>query len=201
MKPYFFKLEAEKRNRIIAVATEEFAAHPFEVASLNRIIETCGISKGGLFKYIEGKEDLYLYCLETHLSALLAHQAQTNTLESPDLFDRLEAIFLSSMDFYREHLAAYHMIVRAFTIKQGTIGERAMALRQTLVADQQEQLLKAVDWTLYRLDQGALLSLFQVVSDGITIGAEQHAPPEMLIQKMSLVLDALRRGVYQAVTS
>jgi AcrR family transcriptional regulator len=58
-RPRFDRLDADKRQRILAVAAEEFAAHGFAGASLNRIIEQAGISKGATYYYFNDKADLF----------------------------------------------------------------------------------------------------------------------------------------------
>lgn len=58
-RPRFSKLSPDKRRRIIETAALEFAAHGFEAASLNRIIDSAGISKGATYYYFDDKADLF----------------------------------------------------------------------------------------------------------------------------------------------
>ncbi|MDE3154185.1 MAG: TetR/AcrR family transcriptional regulator [Acidobacteriota bacterium] len=58
-RPRFDRLADDKRQRILAVAAEEFATHGFAGASLNRIIEQAGISKGAAYYYFDDKADLF----------------------------------------------------------------------------------------------------------------------------------------------
>lgn len=68
-RPRFDRLAAGKRQRILAVAAEEFAAHGFAGASLNRIIEQAGISKGAAYYYFDDKADLFGTILEAGMQA------------------------------------------------------------------------------------------------------------------------------------
>lgn len=54
----------EKRCRIVDAALQEFAAHSFNEASINRIIKNAEIPKGSFYQYFKNKEDLYLYFLD-----------------------------------------------------------------------------------------------------------------------------------------
>ena len=63
-KPTFANLPAAKRQAIIAIAIDEFAAHPYAVASVSRIVERAGIAKGSLYQYFENKQDLFLFLLD-----------------------------------------------------------------------------------------------------------------------------------------
>jgi TetR/AcrR family transcriptional regulator len=60
----FFNLSDEKRRRIVDAALQEFAAHSFSEASLNRIIKHAEIPKGSFYQYFKNKEDLFLYFLD-----------------------------------------------------------------------------------------------------------------------------------------
>lgn len=68
----FFKLPLAQRERLLAAALDEFTAHGFARASLNRIIEAAQISKGSLYYYFEGKEDLYVHLAQLELGELLS---------------------------------------------------------------------------------------------------------------------------------
>ena len=60
----YFNLSDEKRCRIVDAALQEFAAHSFNEASINRIIKNAEIPKGSFYQYFKNKEDLYLYFLD-----------------------------------------------------------------------------------------------------------------------------------------
>jgi AcrR family transcriptional regulator len=55
----FADLPEEKRLLILSTAAFEFAAHGFEAASLNRIIEKCGMSKSSFYYYFDDKAELF----------------------------------------------------------------------------------------------------------------------------------------------
>ncbi len=58
-RPRFHRLPDEAQHRLLGVAGREFAAHGYQGASLNRIIEAAGISKGALYYYFDDKADLF----------------------------------------------------------------------------------------------------------------------------------------------
>jgi AcrR family transcriptional regulator len=49
VRPRFAKLPQTQRDAILRAALDEFAAHGFHDASLNRVIEAAGISKGSMY--------------------------------------------------------------------------------------------------------------------------------------------------------
>ena len=60
----FDNLEPGKQEAILRTAAEEFAEKGFESASINRIIERSGMSKGSVYYYFEDKADLFATVME-----------------------------------------------------------------------------------------------------------------------------------------
>src|SRR5512133_1751405 len=61
-----------QQEAILRAALDEFAAHGFHDASLNRVIDAAGISKGSMCYYFDGKEDLYTHVTRIELERLFA---------------------------------------------------------------------------------------------------------------------------------
>lgn len=72
VRPRFAKLPPAQQQAILRAALEEFAAHGFHDASLNRVIEVAGISKGSMYYYFDGKEDLFAHVTRVEFEHLLA---------------------------------------------------------------------------------------------------------------------------------
>ena len=58
----FESLDKSLKARILDLSKQEFAAHGYEGASYNKIIQKIGISKGSMYYYFENKEDLFITC-------------------------------------------------------------------------------------------------------------------------------------------
>ncbi len=71
-RPRFERLSEEKRSRILEAAAKEFAAHGYDAASLNHILEKAEISKGAAYYYFDDKADLFLTTLRYYLEELRA---------------------------------------------------------------------------------------------------------------------------------
>lgn len=65
--PRFEKLEPERQELLLEIAQREFIEHGYEQASINRIIAQAGISKGAMYYYFEGKEDLFVTLINHHV--------------------------------------------------------------------------------------------------------------------------------------
>lgn len=101
-RPRFAKLPERQQQAILRAALEEFAAHGFHDASLNRVIESAGISKGSMYYYFDGKEDLYGYVAQTELAGLFEQVGPPPDFDAGDA-----ATFWSALeDYYRQLLQA-----------------------------------------------------------------------------------------------
>jgi AcrR family transcriptional regulator len=72
VRPRFARLPLAQQQAILRAALDEFAAHGFHEASLNRVIDAAGISKGSLYYYFDGKEDLYAHVARIEFERLFA---------------------------------------------------------------------------------------------------------------------------------
>ena len=68
----FDNLNPEKQEAILRAAGEEFAAKGFEAASINRIIQESGMSKGSVYYYFEDKGDLFATVVERGTQRIMA---------------------------------------------------------------------------------------------------------------------------------
>lgn len=55
----FDNLETEKQEALLEAAAEEFAQRGYRAASINRIIDRSGMSKGSVYYYVDDKADLF----------------------------------------------------------------------------------------------------------------------------------------------
>jgi AcrR family transcriptional regulator len=83
-RPRFSRLAPDKRQRILMIAAEEFAAHGFAGSSLNRIIAQAGISKGAAYYYFDDKADLFATVIRVGIDAFRPPPDRTIDVESLD---------------------------------------------------------------------------------------------------------------------
>jgi AcrR family transcriptional regulator len=101
-RPRFSKLPSDKRERIMQTAGKEFATYGYDNASLNRILESIGMSKGAAYYYFDDKTDLF--------ATVLAYYADvvTNLIEiDPDALTR-ETFWPYLMTIYTRPVASIH---------------------------------------------------------------------------------------------
>lgn len=57
-RPRFSRLDAARQEAILDAAAREFAEVGYEAASLNRVLDSVGLSKGAFYYYFDDKADL-----------------------------------------------------------------------------------------------------------------------------------------------
>jgi len=132
MKETFFNLNKDKQNRIILAALEEFALSGYENTSLDNIIRRAGISKGGLYEYIDSKEDLFQYGLEYAYGGMYSYilsriEAESNLLPS-DPLERTRVISSIAVDFYLASPVVISFIVKSSQVSRVEIRERVQGV-------------------------------------------------------------------------
>lgn len=104
-KPTFFNLPAQKRERIIEAAIDEFATHPFHQARVTVIAEQAGIAMGSFYQYFEDKKDLYKYLMELLAEKKLSYINNdiVKNKDKYDFFQLLREAYLSGFYFAKEN--------------------------------------------------------------------------------------------------
>jgi len=72
VRPRFARLPPAQQQAILRAALDEFATHGFHDASLNRVIDAAGISKGSMYYYFDDKADLFAHVARVEFERLLA---------------------------------------------------------------------------------------------------------------------------------
>lgn len=128
MKETFFKLNEEKQHRILRATLEEFALTGYEKTSLDAIIHRAGISKGGLYEYIESKEGLFQYALTYSYDEMYGYIQERLYVDSlflpPDPLERTKIISSVAVDFYIDHPETIAFIVTSSQVGQIEIRHR-----------------------------------------------------------------------------
>ncbi len=141
----FIDLDKEKQDRIIDAAINEFAEYGYENSSTNRIVKTCGISKGSLFKYFENKEELYFYLIDT-ISVQMASETLTDLEKLPkDLFDRVVEYSATEISWYVANPVKGKFIISVASETGTAIGKKIISRYGEKSTDIYESLLKDID--------------------------------------------------------
>lgn len=86
------KMSAEKRDRIINAALEEFSKNSFDKASTNNIVKNAGISKGLIFHYFNNKKSLHEYLEKYVIRTVIETMQNELDWNETDFFNRLKQV-------------------------------------------------------------------------------------------------------------
>ncbi len=99
--PTFYHLDEERQREILEIAMEEFVKHSYKDASLNRIIDACGVAKGSFYRYFLNKQQLFQYLIEYTRAANLKRFEEAFSPPVDDLFAAWKTFYLSIYEYDR----------------------------------------------------------------------------------------------------
>ena len=161
VRPRFAKLPSAQQQVILSAALNEFASHGFHGASLNRVIDAAGISKGSMYYYFDSKEDLYIHVSRVELERLFDAVGPFSipTETEPDTF------WSTLEDYYLRLMIALTDSPRLAALIRGWLAASTSALQQA----QQE------------LEQSAMPRLESALAAGQQVGAVRADLPSGLL--------------------
>ncbi|HRQ40584.1 MAG TPA: TetR/AcrR family transcriptional regulator [Chloroflexota bacterium] len=179
-RPRFEKLSADKRERILETAAQEFATYGYAQASLNRILEAAGISKGAAYYYFDDKADVYLTAVRHYGHAVLA------------AID-LDVSALTATNFWTAVADLYHQQFTAFADRPWILGLlKSGGNTDALAADEQ----------LAALMQEVGQMMAALLQRGQELGVVRaDLPEELLAALISAIDDAHDRWLFSRTTA
>lgn len=144
-RPRFQKLSEERQRQLLDSATAEFAAHGFDGASLNRIIENSGVSKGAMYYYFDDKADLFQTVLDWTLNQLVQRLGPLDLGTTSDQYwSALTQVYRDVLRFFLRHPSLAGLAKSVTKVSVSPIVGRAIA----------EIRRQARRWTAEVLQQG-----------------------------------------------
>jgi AcrR family transcriptional regulator len=175
-RPRFANLPAKKRERILEAAAKEFAAHGYDGASLNKILDEAGISKGAAYYYFDDKADLYTTTVLHYSRQVIADLEVDFTRFTADNFwEELAAV-------YRQQFTGYAERPWVFGVAKadGTLAPEELA-----------------EGPLAELWQQARFLLVQLLEHGRRLGViRDDVPPDLLLTLLVAVDEAHDNWLY-----
>jgi AcrR family transcriptional regulator len=162
VRPRFAKLPPAQQQAILSAALAEFAAHGFHDASLNRVIDSAGISKGSMYYYFDGKEDLYAHVARVELERLLV---RVGPFDLP-AGGNADTFWSSLENYYLQLMSALETSPQLSALIRGWIAASATPAMQQI---QRELENEVVPW------------MERVLEDGQRIGAVRTDFPSGLL--------------------
>jgi AcrR family transcriptional regulator len=205
MKDTFYHLSEERQQRLIDACIEEFGEFGYDKSTTDRIIQRVGISKGGLYEYIESKEDLFLFVLEICFERLYNNIRQNLPKNANDVYSDLIArtrlVSSVAVDYYVENPDMVRVIARALTITQPRLFEKAelvfnrhfnsvfQEIDESQLRFSRVKLLDLLRWLIIKTRDDFISSL----KDSSNISSARKA----YLDTWEFYLDVLKSGIYR----
>ena len=124
-----FEKQFEHDQKLFTAALQEFSAGGYDKASINRILEKAGMSKGQFYHHFKNKQGLYLALVEALIQqkrAFLQNIMQATTGQN-DIYSIFQARMTYELAFAREYPAMNRFAESVEREKGGKIYEKAAA--------------------------------------------------------------------------
>lgn len=198
VSPRFARLPPDQQERIVSAAAAEFATHGFHDASLNRVIEAAGISKGSLYYYFDGKEDLYAHVTR---SALERFFADHGPFPVPDAEDA-EVFWRTLRDYYARVLIALDgaprlgALIRGWAAPNPALQQAQQDLQQAVMPWLERTLVAGQRAGGVRSDvpNGLLLAAIAGLGQALDLWILNERPDRDGLEELAGVLTGMIRG-------
>ena len=98
-----------RRREVVATAAKLFAERGYDGTSMSELTEATGLAAGGLYHYIEGKDDLLIAICDELLEPLLARAREIVATESPPVEQLRELVraWVAHVVEHRDHMLVF----------------------------------------------------------------------------------------------
>lgn len=98
-----------RRSEVVATAAELFAERGYDSTSMSELTAATGLAAGGLYHYIEGKDDLLIAICDELLEPLLAQAREIVATEAPPVeqLRQLVAAWVAHVVAHRHHMLVF----------------------------------------------------------------------------------------------
>lgn len=183
----FWNLSAEKRDRLVALAVDEFANHNYDSASLSRIVARAGVAKGSMYQYFADKRDLFLYIFDYASRSLLEAVEHEGGEPGLPFFATLRRQMSGSTRAALAHPQLARIVQRAYLAPPPFVAE-LIAQGQAIKHDYFRRLIdRGIARGELRADVPSALAL-------LVVNAVTEALGPMLIEIIGLDADAVVDG-------
>jgi TetR/AcrR family transcriptional regulator, cholesterol catabolism regulator len=98
-----------RRQEVVDVAARVFAEKGYHATSIDDLVEATGLQRGGLYHYIEGKQDLLVAIHERFIAPLLENAREVVALDLPadEALRRLARALMHDITDYRDQVTVF----------------------------------------------------------------------------------------------
>lgn len=121
MRGKFSKIE-----KLVEAAIDEFSAHTYYEASLNRILKRAGVSKGEFYYHFRSKEELYLYILNLIVEKKKENLSEVLKKKPNGFFELLEMGIKANIEMFRKYPKLSRMSFQLLKVRDKPIYRKVL---------------------------------------------------------------------------
>ncbi|WP_407309700.1 TetR/AcrR family transcriptional regulator [Desulfosporosinus sp. SB140] len=166
----FFRLDREKKMRIINTAMNEFAQKGFKNASTDEIVKAAEISKGSLYHYFKSKKNLYLFLYDYALNILKDEILSKFDSNERDIFIRRHHGMILKTEVLKKHPEIYAFTAAAYKEDSPEVKNELESRNAQLMRIGQSFLNQNIDTSKFKegIDIGKAINIVTWTIDGFT---------------------------------
>lgn len=121
MRGKFSKIE-----KLVEAAIDEFSAHTYYEASLNRILKRASVSKGEFYYHFRSKEELYLYILDLIVEKKKENLSEVLKKRPNGFFELLEMGIKANIEMFRKYPKLSRMSFQLLKVRDKPIYRKVL---------------------------------------------------------------------------
>jgi len=115
-----------KIEKLVEAAIDEFSAHTYYEASLNRILKRAGVSKGEFYYHFRSKEELYLYILDLIVEKKKENLSEVLKKRPNGFFELLEMGIKANIEMFRKYPKLSRMSFQLLKVRDKPIYRKVL---------------------------------------------------------------------------
>jgi len=115
-----------KIEKLVEAAIDEFSAHTYYEASLNRILKRAGVSKGEFYYHFRSKEELYLYILDLIVEKKKENLSEVLKERPNGFFELLEMGIKANIEMFRKYPKLSRMSFQLLKVRDKPIYRKVL---------------------------------------------------------------------------
>ncbi len=188
-KATFDNIAPAKRERLLREAAALFGDRGYAGTDIAELASRAGVSKGSIYTYFEGKDDLYLHVCRDGLARSRA--AVFGGLEpSWDVYQQIDQIFRAGAEFVRQSPEYVVLYINVASPGMARFAEQLTAEVEGHTADHLKQIIRqGMDQGIVRAEVDVEVAAFTINSIYITLLQSLVSPHYRIRLKQYLELD------------
>ncbi len=203
MKDTFFNISEDKQQNLFQACIEEFSANNYASSSINRIIKIAGISKGGLYRYISSKRDLYIYVISNIMEEVISYQTSHISESETCFFIRIKTLLNYGFEYYKDNPLAFRVVLNGFYDITSPVYDRIWQIRKNLINKNQNSLIEGINWQQYNLSKNKVLTVAEYLIEGFNMTLLKKIPSNIALDEFNkivnedieILISTLRKGL------